>query len=75
LIGVANSRLHSWQLFLPSLGVLGRDNGSPANFARCETACFDLATDRCQTNIVLTRELTRTYLKITGCCRSAIKVE
>jgi hypothetical protein len=48
-----------WQPFLPSLGVLGRDNCSPANFARRETTCFDLATDCRQTNIVLTRELTK----------------
>jgi hypothetical protein len=44
---------------LPSLGVLGRYNCSPANFARRETACFDLATHGRQTDIVLTRELTK----------------
>ena len=46
-----------WQPFLPSLGVLGRDNCSPANFAQGKTACFDLATNRGQTDCVLTREL------------------
>ena len=55
----ANSRLHFWQLFLPSLSVLGRDNCSSANFASHEAACFDLATNRGQTDVVLTRELTK----------------
>src|SRR4029077_20355564 len=58
-IGGANSQLQFWQLFPPSLGIFGRDNCSPANFARCETACFDLATDCRQTNVFLTRELTK----------------
>jgi hypothetical protein len=56
-IGGANSRLHFWPPVLPSLGVLGRDNCSPANFASHETACFDLAANRGQTDGVLTREL------------------
>jgi hypothetical protein len=42
--------LHLWQLFSPSLGVLGRDNCSPANFVRRKAACFDLATNRGQTD-------------------------
>jgi hypothetical protein len=58
-IGGVNSRLYFWQLFLPSFGILGRDYCSPTNLARRKTACFDLTTNRCQTNIVLTRELTQ----------------
>jgi hypothetical protein len=57
-IGGANSRLHFWQPFLPSLRVLGCDNCSPTNLACRKTACSDLTTDSRQTNIVLTRELT-----------------
>ena len=58
-IGGANSRLHFWQPFLPYLRVLGRDDCSPTNLPCRKTACFDLATDCRQTNIVLTRELTK----------------
>lgn len=56
-IGGANSQLQFWQSFPPSFGVLGRNYCSPANFARRETACFDLATNRRQSNSIPTREL------------------
>jgi hypothetical protein len=54
----ANSRLHFWQAPTPGLSVLGCDDCSPTNLACRKTACFDLATDCRETNIVLTRELT-----------------
>jgi hypothetical protein len=56
-IGGVNSRLYFWQLFLPSFGILGRDYCSPTNLARRKTACFDLTTNRCQSNSIPTREL------------------
>jgi len=62
----ANSRLQSRQLFLPSLSVLGRDYCSSTNLAGDETARSDLATNRGQTDCVVTRELIKRVRRLHG---------